>query len=146
MDLRNIFSQRGDILKFCDKLKKLRTDNKISQVQLAEAIGVSARTIQNYETANMYPKNRDIYKKLSDMLNVDVNYLLTEDEEFITEAQTRYGTQGKKDALELVSQLAGMFAGGELSEEARDEAMQALQNAYWAAKKENKKYIPKNRR
>lgn len=133
-------------MKFCDKLKKLRTDNKISQSNLAQAIGVSTRTVQNYETANMYPKSRDIYKKLSTALNVDINYLLTEDEEFITEAQTRYGAQGKKDALELVSQLAGMFAGGELSDEARDEAMQALQNAYWAAKKENKKYIPKARR
>ncbi len=133
-------------MKFCEKLKKLRNDNKISQAQLAEAIGVSTRTVQNYETANMYPKSRDIYKRLAVTLNADINYLLTEDEEFITEAQTLYGAQGKKDALELVSQLAGMFAGGELSEEARDEAMQALQNAYWAAKKENKKYIPKNRR
>ncbi len=133
-------------MKFCDKLKILRADNKLSQAQLAEAIGVSARTVQNYETANIYPKTRDTYKKLADALGVDVNYLLTEDEEFITEAQKRYGTKGKADALELVSQLAGMFAGGELSEEARDEAMQALQNAYWAAKAENKKYISKKRR
>lgn len=133
-------------MKFCDKLKKLRTENKLSQANLAQTIGVSTRTVQNYETANMYPKSREIYKKLASALNIDINYLLTEDEEFITEAQSRYGTHGKKDALELVSQLAGMFAGGELSEEARDEAMQALQNAYWAAKKENKKYIPKARR
>lgn len=133
-------------MKFCDKLKKLRSERKISQAQLAEKIGVSARTVQNYETADIYPKTRETYKKIADVLGVDVNYLLTENEEFITEAQSKFGARGKEDALELVSQLAGMFAGGELSEDTRDEVMQALQNAYWAAKAENKKYISKKRR
>lgn len=133
-------------MKFNEKLKNQRTMLKISQEALASSTGVSTRTIQNYESGNIYPKTRETYKKLADALNVDVNYLLTEDEEFITDAQQKYGVGGKNDALELVSRLAGMFAGGELSEDERDEAMQALQNAYWAAKAENKKYAPKKRR
>ena len=83
---------------------------------------------------------------LARVLDVDVNYLLTEDEEFISEAQERYGRRGAKDAQELVSQISGLFAGGEVTEETKDEVMQAIQNAYWKAKKENEKYTPKKYR
>lgn len=39
-----------------------------------------------------------------------------------------------------------MFAGGELSEDAIEEAYKALTDAYWIAKENNKKYAPKTRR
>ena len=47
---------------------------------------------------------------------------------------------------ELVSEVSGMFAGGSLSEDALDGAMQALTRAYWIAKEKNKKYTPKKYR
>ena len=34
----------------------------------------------------------------------------------------------------------------EITEETKDEVMQAIQNAYWKAKKENEKYTPKKYR
>ena len=42
--------------------------------------------------------------------------------------------------------MAGMFAGGELSEDAIEVAYKALTDAYWIAKENNKKYAPKTRR
>ena len=78
-------------MKFGDKLKIARNAKKLKQADLAKLVGVSSRTIQNYETADMYPKNRDIYYKLAEVLEVDVNYLLSEGEDFITEAQNKYG-------------------------------------------------------
>lgn len=130
-------------MKFGDKLKELRSSKKISQQELSKIVGVSLRTIQNYETADRYPKKREVYAKLAEALDCDVNYLLTEEEEFITDAQEQYGYKGAKDAKELVSQVSGLFAGGEVTEETKDEVMQAIQQAYWAAKKENQKYTPK---
>ena len=47
---------------------------------------------------------------------------------------------------ELVSEVTGMFAGGELSEDAIEGAYKALTDAYWIAKENNKKYAPKTRR
>ena len=53
----------------------------MSQGELAAAIGVSLRTVQNYgRKSGMHPKQRDLYYRLAEVLNVDVNYLLTEDE------------------------------------------------------------------
>ena len=42
---------------------------------------------------------------------------------------------------EMVNEIAAQFAGGELSEEAMDGAMAALNRAYWIAKENNKKII-----
>ena len=50
-----------------------------------------------------------------------------------------------KDIEELVSEVTGMFAGGELSEDAIEGAYKALTDAYWIAKENNKKYAPKTR-
>ena len=94
----------------------------------------------------MYPKKREIYSKLAELLDVDINYLLTEDEEFTMQAHEKYGARGAKQAQELVNQLGGMFAGGELSEQDMDAVMLSMQKLYWDAKEENKKYTPKKYR
>ncbi|MDD3767159.1 MAG: helix-turn-helix transcriptional regulator [Eubacteriales bacterium] len=133
-------------MKFGDKLKIARNAKKLKQADLAKLVGVSSRTIQNYETADMYPKNRDIYYKLAEVLEVDVNYLLSEGEDFITEAQNKYGYRGRRDAVRLVEEISGLFAGGSIPEEDKDAIMRAIQDAYWDAKEENKKYIPKKYR
>ena len=73
-------------MKFCEKVKEARNKAGLKQDELAKAIGVSLRTITNYESGERYPKKREVYYKLADVLKVDVNYLLTEDEEFLIAA------------------------------------------------------------
>ena len=133
-------------MKFGEKLVKLRIKKGITQAQTADIIGISRRTYINYETKGSYPRDREIYKKLADLFECDHNYLLTEDEEFVINASKKYGTNGRREAEKLVSQLCGMFAGGELSEEDRDAVMRALTDAYFECKEENKKYTPKKYR
>lgn len=58
-------------------------------------------------------------------------------------AQEQGGAKAAREIDELVSEVTGMFAGGKLSEDALDGAMQALTRAYWIAKEKNKKYTPK---
>ncbi|MCH5272910.1 MAG: transcriptional regulator, partial [Lachnospiraceae bacterium] len=72
---------------------------------------------------------------------------LSEDEEFVLQAQQSYGYKGARDAEELVSDISALFAGGELSENEKDAVMRALQDAYWIAKERNsEKYTPKKYR
>jgi len=123
-------------MKFGEKLRDLRKKNGLTQAELAEKAGISLRTV----------KNREIYTTLANILDVDVNYLRNEGDEFITRASERYGYRGAKQAEELVAEIGGLFAGGELSESDKDAVMQALQQAYWDAKKENRKYTPKKYR
>ena len=77
-------------------------------------------------------------------LNVEKNYLLTEDEEFVVNAAEQYGTRGASQAQAVIEGFSGLCAGGTLSEEDKDAVMKALQDIYWESKARNvQKYTPK---
>ena len=133
-------------MKFGEKLKQLRTDKGLTQEELSSAVGISRRTYVSYEQEGRYPRKRELYGKLADVLGCDPNYLVTEDEEFVTKAAEEYGSRGKRQAEKLVAELSGMFAGGELSDADKDAVMIALQKAYFDCKQDNKKYTPKKYR
>lgn len=117
-----------------------------SRTAFSKATGISERVIASYDLEGRYPRNRKVYAVLADVLDCDINYLLTEDEEFIISADAKYGSRGARQASELVNELSGMFAGGELSESDMDAVMIALQNAYFKCKEDNRKYTPKKYR
>lgn len=130
-------------MKFCDKLKNARQKTGLTQSAFAKALGVSLRTVTNYESGESYPKKRELYGKMAEILKVDINYLLTEDEEFVIDAGERYGNKGAAQAKQLLNEVQGLFAGGTMDEEDMDEMMRAIQDAYWIAKEKNRKYSRK---
>ena len=85
-------------MRFCEKLKEARTKAGLKQEELAKALGVSLRTITNYESGECYPRKRDIYHKLAELFHTEENYFLNEDEEFLLSAAERYGAKGAKQA------------------------------------------------
>ena len=130
-------------MKFCDKLKNARQKTGLNQSAFAKALGVSLRTVTNYESGESYPKKRELYGKMAEILKVDINYLLTEDEEFVIDAGEKYGNKGAAQAKQLLNEVQGLFAGGTMDEEDMDEMMRAIQDAYWIAKEKNRKYSRK---
>ena len=130
-------------MKFCEKLKEARTRAGLKQEELAKALGVSLRTITNYESGERYPKKREIYYKLAELFHTEENYFLNEDEDFLLTAVEKYGSKGAKQARELMEEVSGLFAGGNIADEDLDEMMRGIQEAYWIAKEKNKKYTPK---
>jgi len=133
-------------MKFCEKLKRARTRAGLKQEELAKALGVSLRTITNYESGERYPKKREIYYKLAELFHTEENYFLNEDEDFLLTAVEKYGSKGAKQARELMEEVSGLFAGGNIADEDLDEMMRGIQEAYWIAKEKNKKYTPKKYR
>lgn len=133
-------------MSFKDKLKEKRLEANLTQVQLAEKVSVTPRTIQNYELGNRRPTKLDIVEKLAKVLNTTPEYLLGQNGLLVVAAHEQGGSKAARDIDELVSEVTGMFAGGRLSDEALDGTMKALNEAYWIAKEKNKKYTPKKYR
>ena len=134
-------------MKFGEKLRELRKQKHLSQTELGAAVGVSLRTLRGWEVEGRYPKQRELYAKLAEVLACDVDYLLTEKEAFITNSAERFGYRGERDAKALVEDLTGLFAGGQMAEEDMDALMLAVQEAYVEAKRRNReKYAPKKNR
>ena len=128
---------------FGEKIRILRKEKGLSQTELGKSVGASLRTVRNWELEGRYPKKREIYSKLAEVLDCDVSFLLTDSASFVTDAEERYGYRGRKDAEQLVSEVTGLFAGGEMDEEDMDAMMFAIQQAYVDAKRNNQKYTPK---
>lgn len=131
-------------MKFAEKLKAARLDKGYTQKQLAEISHVALRTIVSYEKGDSYPRKRETYAELAKALDVEKNYLLTEDEEFVVNAAEQYGTNGAAQAQAVINGFSGLCAGGTLSENDKDAVMKVLQDIYWESKARNvQKYTPK---
>ena len=122
---------------FGEKIKALRKDRGMTQRDLAEALGLSLRTISNYETGGLRPRHDATYDALAELFHVPKAYFFTEEDAFIMAAQARYGTTGAADARELVDGVIGLFAGGKLDDEDKQAVFEAIQEAYFRAKLES---------
>lgn len=129
-------------MKFGEKVRAARLAAKYSQRKLANITGISLRTIQNYESGERLPKQRETYPILAEALNMDVEVLKDDEAEFVLKATEKYGSRGSAQAERLVKEVSGLYAGGELAEEDMDAMMKAIQEAYWIAKEKNRKYVP----
>ena len=127
---------------FSERLKKIREQKGLTQEQLAQRSGLSRRMIQKYESGVARPRF-DASEKIASALEVPVSELLGENGTLVAKAVEKYGSRGAKQAEELMSEVTGLFAGGEMAEEDMDVMMRAITEAYWIAKEKNKKYTPK---
>ncbi|MCU6786830.1 helix-turn-helix domain-containing protein [Aedoeadaptatus acetigenes] len=122
---------------FGKKIKTLRKERGMTQKDLAEALGLSLRTISNYETGGLRPRHDATYDALAALFHVPKTYFFTEEDAFISAAEARWGKSGADDARELVDGVIGLFAGGRLDEEDKQAVFEAIQEAYFRAKLEN---------
>ena len=133
-------------MNFSEKIRNARLAKGLSQKDLAQATGISLRTIQNYELGVRLPKSRDTYAKLAEVLGIHEEVLLDQNASFVIRANEQYGSRAARQAWDMVADMGSMWAGGEMDEEDMDAIMQALQEAYWDAKKNNRKYVNKRYR
>lgn len=131
---------------FSQRLKRARMTAGLTQVELAQKLGVTSRSIQHYELGQRRPRKFETVEKLAEILNVEVNDLFDTQTLLLIGAQEKGGAKSARDVEELVSEVSALFAGGELAEEEKDAVMAALTEAYWDAKKVNKKFTPKKYR
>lgn len=124
------------------KIKRLRKEHNLTQPQLATELGVNVRTVAYYESGERQPKKSTVLK-LCKIFDVSTDYLLSDSESFIVDAEDQYGYRGKKKAESFIEEAALLFAGGELSEEDQDKVFKAMTEIYFRSKEKNKKYTPK---
>ena len=130
-----------------EKIKTARKAKGLTQVQLAEKINVSIRTVKAYENNEQQPRQGNLYM-LARVLRVSIKYLTdetcvdpTEDLEkdgYIIQARELHGTRGAHDVQELLDDNAALFAGGELSDCEKDMFFQTIMEMYLDSKKQAK--------
>ncbi len=69
-----------------EKIKKLRLSYNLSQVELANSLGVSKQCISNWENDNVQP-SIEMLVKIARFFNVSADYLLDMDEKVLIDVQ-----------------------------------------------------------
>lgn len=124
---------------FKDKVKEHRGRLGLSQKELAEKAGIGFRTLVTYEAGERFPQSAQLYK-LARALGVSTEYLKDDSIEDPAYGLERMDyveqvrkAEGKKEAYDLEQMLKvnqAMFAGGEVSEEAKEEYFNAIMEAF----------------
>ena len=119
-----------------------------SQQKLADMCGVTKRTIASYETDGRLPRD-STRKKLAAALGCSVDYLSndtitefctpTKEEVYLTNIRELYGRETADEIELLLKRSAALFAGGRLSQDAKDKYFEALTSAYMACKEADQK-------
>ncbi len=63
-------------MRFCEKLKKIREEKGMTQVELANLTGLGQSTISNLESLHNRKVTADSVKKLAKALNVPIDELM----------------------------------------------------------------------
>lgn len=129
-------------MEFNERLKQLRGNVGLTQKQISDELGITVRAYQYYEEGKKYP-TRPKLVKLSEILGVTPSELLSLQDQYLMEADEKGGSRDKRRIRQLVGEMHTLFAGGELSDEDKDTAIRALNDAYWTAKEMNREtYTP----
>lgn len=138
-------------MNFGDKIKLLRREAGLSQEDLAKKLGITQKSICNYENNTRFPKGQKIITGLAEIFNVSVDYLISDNENisrnenFISSAKAEFGYKGKKEAEMILKRTSAVLAGGELSDEDKDAFFKSITEIYFDAKqKARKKYGKKS--
>ena len=140
---------------FSDKIKRSRELAEMTQQELGDKVGVSRRTIVSYETTDAKARASTI-RKLARALNVSYDFLSNDEVtdprqgiekmEHLDAEREQYGYSAEREMNELLDRNAALFAGGELSDDAKDAFYVAITKAYLLCKEEASKTFGRKKR
>lgn len=128
---------------FKDKVRQHRGALGLSQKELAAKAGLGFRTIVSYEAGERFPYAAQLYK-LAKALGVSTVYLKNDEiddptygmdrMDYVENMRCTAGTKASLDLEAMLEQNQALFAGGTISEEAKDAYFQAVMKAYLECK------------
>jgi len=126
---------------FATKLREQRIKKGLSQQQVADAVGVSLRTVRNWEIEGRYPNEPALYTGLAKVLGCSISYLMNDSATLADEYESEFGPSGRRGAKRLLKEINALFAGGQMAEEDMDTLMLAVQEAYVDAKRKKRNEV-----
>ncbi|CDG37216.1 XRE family transcriptional regulator [Acetivibrio thermocellus BC1] len=126
------------------RIKELREEKGLSQIELAKLLNISNTTLSQYETNQRVPSD-EIKIKLAEFFNCSVDYLLGRTDirnPYIPEEYTQKHKVTKRDLMQyedFIKQAGIFFMNDEVAEEDKEKLFRDISELFWKAKEMNKK-------
>ena len=116
-------------MRFPEKMKKLRLDNRMTRAQLSKILGVSTKSIQMYEEGVNRPREKRM-QLLAAALNTTVDFLEDDsldrpqthilDERYVNEIREKYGSHTAESIEKLYYSFSVLFSGDSIPYEEKE--------------------------
>ncbi len=126
-------------MKFSEKMKKLRLDNRMTRAQLSKILGVSTKSIQMYEEGVNRPRAKRM-QLLAEALNTTVDFLEDDtldrpqthilDEHYLNEIKVKYGSNTAERIERLYYSFSVLFSGNTIPEDEKNALFSILTKTY----------------
>ncbi|MCW5193118.1 Repressor LexA [Bacillus amyloliquefaciens] len=134
------------------RIKAIRKERKLTQVQLAEKANLSRSYLADIER-DRYNPSLSTLEAVAGALGIQVSAIVGE-ETLIKEEQTEYNSKEEKDIAKRMEEIRkdleksdGLsFSGEPMSQEAVESLMEAMEHIVRQTQRINKKYTPKKYR
>ncbi|MDO4833194.1 MAG: helix-turn-helix transcriptional regulator [Clostridia bacterium] len=123
---------------FSENLRFLRESKGLTQREVAEAVDINLRTLQNYELGKCFPRKEAVAAKLAGFYNVPLSHLLSPGDYYVLDAAKHGGTKAERELSKILNELSALFAGGRLTPEDEELVMKTLVEIYWDSKERAK--------
>lgn len=94
-------------MNLCDKILKIRKDNKMSQENLAEVLNVTRQTVSNWENSKNYPDIETLIL-ISDKFNISLDILLKGDNLMVKDIDKKIKSN-KKLRIIIIALILGII-------------------------------------
>ena len=122
-------------MKFSEKMKKLRLDNRMTRAQLSKILGVSTKSIQMYEEGVNRPREKRM-QLLAEALNTTVDFLEddtldrpqrhTLDERYLEEIREKYGDHTAESIEKMYYLFSVFFNGSSIPAEEKERLLKMM--------------------
>lgn len=119
-------------MRFSQKVREARRQAGMTQRQLAEACGISLRTLTNYETGRSFPRSEEQLRRLAQALGIEESYLRAGED--ISTLKWSKDSPCAKRAQGLIEDFTDLMYDDMCGEYEKDVLLCALQKIYWEAK------------
>lgn len=130
---------------FSENLRFLREKKGLTQREVADAVDINLRTLQNYELGKCFPRKEAVAKKLADYFNVPLSHLMSPGDYYVLDAGKNGGSRAEREMSQILNELSALFAGGKLTPEDEELVMKTLVEIYWDSKERAKEKYGKNK-
>ena len=131
-------------MRFCERLKKYRLEQKLTQQELAQRAGISTRMLQKYESGSSMPRMTSI-EAIADALNIPATSLLEREEVAAAQISEEFGPRAGMNFLDQAKEFSAMMAGGSVPKEDVEAAFKMITLAYAEASRIQKQKTTQRR-
>ncbi len=117
-------------MSFSSNLKRLRKEHELTQYEVAGAVDINMRTLQNYESGKCYPRKRETALRLAEFFKIPANELFSDDDLYPLSSEQNVKTKTYEEIDSILDDLCNLLYQENFSEENKSSIISIIRDKF----------------